>query len=494
MLVPATAFPVSGGRAGSTAAGWAAGGAGGLGGAVDAEAAVDVVGENLAVGLAGRAVVDGVVAVDDRAHRVAADRAGLACAVVDRGGPLLRGAHLVAGALERQPLGHSAADRLDHSLGVLGVQTARHDERRQPGAVAHLVREPAPQPGEHPLVAEEPVQPLSSSGEAAGKLIGFDLISLRAQILQRRLGQRIPLDDPNARLALGPRLGKQECIPIRETPPHEPALRATRGAAVRPQPSTLHEVDDVALRTEPQDEEFAAPCDGLERLAGGRGRRWRIRLQRREGEDLNPLQDRASQPRDQPLGVSVYFWKFWHLPMVAGPSPGLHSGFPQQPGGLRVPESETVWLSKAAYDRLTQELEHLRTVERPRASQRIGVARAHGDIRENAEYDAAKEEQGKLEGRIRQLEATLRVAKVGEAPCGDHVVAGMVVTTVDADGVEETFLLGSREDRPVGLAVYSAQSPLGKALIGHGVGDTVSYQAPAGAFKLTIKAIRPLEE
>jgi transcription elongation factor GreA len=159
-----------------------------------------------------------------------------------------------------------------------------------------------------------------------------------------------------------------------------------------------------------------------------------------------------------------------------------------------VPESETVWLSKAAYDRLTQELEHLRTVERPRASQRIGVARAHGDIRENAEYDAAKEEQGKLEGRIRQLEATLRVAKVGEAPCGDHVVAGMVVTTVDADGVEETFLLGSREDRPVGLAVYSAQSPLGKALIGHGVGDTVSYQAPAGAFKLTIKAIRPLEE
>ncbi len=156
-------------------------------------------------------------------------------------------------------------------------------------------------------------------------------------------------------------------------------------------------------------------------------------------------------------------------------------------------ERNTVWLSKAAHDRLAQELEHLVTVERPLASERIGIARAHGDIRENAEYDSAKEEQGKLEARIRQLTETLRVAKVGEAPSGDHVAAGMVVTTVDSDGVEETFLLGSREDRPKGLAVYSAQSPLGKALIGHGVGETVSYQAPAGMFKLTIKAVRPLE-
>jgi transcription elongation factor GreA len=158
-----------------------------------------------------------------------------------------------------------------------------------------------------------------------------------------------------------------------------------------------------------------------------------------------------------------------------------------------VLESDIIWLSKAAYDRLTQELEHLRTVERPRASERIGIARSHGDIRENAEYDVAKDEQGKIEARIRQLEATLRVAKVGEAPSGNQIAAGMVVTTVDADGVEETFLLGSREDRPQGLAVYSAQSPLGKALLGHTVGETVSYQAPAGMFKLTITGVRPLE-
>jgi len=158
-----------------------------------------------------------------------------------------------------------------------------------------------------------------------------------------------------------------------------------------------------------------------------------------------------------------------------------------------VSETESVWLSKAAYERLSNELEHLRTVERKRASERIGQARSHGDIRENAEYDAAKDEQGKIESRIRQLEHTLRNAHVGEAPTGDTVTAGMVVTTIDADGEEETFLLGSREDRPQGLSVVSANSPLGKALIGHRVGDRVSYQAPAGAFKLEITAVRPLE-
>lgn len=156
-------------------------------------------------------------------------------------------------------------------------------------------------------------------------------------------------------------------------------------------------------------------------------------------------------------------------------------------------DTEAIWLSKAAYERLSNELEHLRTVERTRASERIGQARSHGDIRENAEYDAAKDEQGKIESRIRQLEQTLRNAKVGEAPTGDTVSAGMVVTTIDADGKEEEFLLGSREDRPQGLSVVSAQSPLGKALIGHRAGDRVSYQAPAGAFKLEIKAVRPLE-
>ena len=155
--------------------------------------------------------------------------------------------------------------------------------------------------------------------------------------------------------------------------------------------------------------------------------------------------------------------------------------------------SETVWLSQSAYDRLSAELEQLKTEGRPAASKAIEIARAHGDLKENAEYDSAKEEQGKMEARIRQLTEMLRNAKVGEAPTGDAVTAGMVVTTVDEDGDEDTFLLGSREDRAEGLQVVSANSPLGLALMGAKVGETRSYQAPAGEFKMTVTAVRPLE-
>lgn len=154
--------------------------------------------------------------------------------------------------------------------------------------------------------------------------------------------------------------------------------------------------------------------------------------------------------------------------------------------------SETVWLSQSAYDRLRGELDHLKTVGREQASKAIEIARAHGDLRENAEYHSAKEEQGKMEARIRQLGEMLRDAKVGEAPSGDKLAAGMVVTTVDSDGDESTFLLGSREDRAEGLSVVSVQSPLGKALVGRQVGDDVRYQAPAGEFKLKVTAARPL--
>jgi transcription elongation factor GreA len=155
--------------------------------------------------------------------------------------------------------------------------------------------------------------------------------------------------------------------------------------------------------------------------------------------------------------------------------------------------SETVWLSQSAYDRLSAELAELTSDGRVRASKAIEVARAHGDLKENAEYDSAKEEQGKMESRIRQLQEMLRDAQVGEAPVGDAVQAGMVVTTSDADGDEDTFLLGSREDRIEGLGVVSAQSPLGRALLGRSKGETVSYEAPAGTFSVTITDAKPLE-
>ncbi len=140
------------------------------------------------------------------------------------------------------------------------------------------------------------------------------------------------------------------------------------------------------------------------------------------------------------------------------------------------------WLTQEAYDRL--QAEHDRLVEaRPEVSKMIEKAREEGDLRENGGYHAAKEEQGKQEARIRQLEQLLRTAKVGEAPTSEGVAGpGMVVTVrFDGDDEPEKFLLGSREDHVDGdLEIYSAQSPLGKALTGARVGDTVTYELPNG--------------
>jgi transcription elongation factor GreA len=159
--------------------------------------------------------------------------------------------------------------------------------------------------------------------------------------------------------------------------------------------------------------------------------------------------------------------------------------------GEDVSVSEIVWLTEQAFERLRNELEDLKTEGRRKASEAIEAARAHGDLRENAEYHSAKEEQGKMEARIRQLEEMLRHAKVGTPPSGDTVAAGMIVTIVDDDEDEQTFLLGSREDRPEGLPVVSAASPMGKAIVGKQVGDVATYEAPAGSFQVKILDAQP---
>ena len=146
------------------------------------------------------------------------------------------------------------------------------------------------------------------------------------------------------------------------------------------------------------------------------------------------------------------------------------------------------WLSQEAFDRLTAELEDLKTRGREDIAKEIEVARAHGDLRENAEYHAAKDEQGKMEARIRQLEVLLRQAKIGQPDNTDEVRPGLVVT-LDVDGDEETYLLGSREDTHDTHDVLSADSPIGQAIIGHGVGETVTVQAPAAQFDVTITHI-----
>jgi transcription elongation factor GreA len=149
-------------------------------------------------------------------------------------------------------------------------------------------------------------------------------------------------------------------------------------------------------------------------------------------------------------------------------------------------EHSTIWLTREAFDKLQGELDNLRGPVRSEIVARISAARDEGDLKENGGYHAAREEQGKTEARIRQLEDMLRRAEVGETPADDGVVEpGMKVTykfVGDSDDEAETFLLGAREmeDTTDGIKVYSPQSPLGSAIIGHQKGDSVTYQAPNG--------------
>ncbi len=147
---------------------------------------------------------------------------------------------------------------------------------------------------------------------------------------------------------------------------------------------------------------------------------------------------------------------------------------------------QEIWLTQEAFDKLQGELDNLRGPVRTEIIAKISAARDEGDLKENGGYHAAREEQGKTEARIRQLEDMLRRAHVGETPADDGVVEpGMKVTykfVGDADDEAEEFLLGAREmeDTTEGLRVYSPQSPLGSAIIGAKKGETVSYKAPNG--------------
>jgi transcription elongation factor GreA len=157
-------------------------------------------------------------------------------------------------------------------------------------------------------------------------------------------------------------------------------------------------------------------------------------------------------------------------------------------------DQTTIWLTQDAFDRLQGELENLRGPVRSEIVTRIAAARDEGDLKENGGYHAAREEQGKTEARIRQLEDMLRRAKVGETPADNGVVEpGMKVTykfAGEADDQAETFVLGAREmeDTTAGLKVYSPQSPLGSAIIGHKKGEAVSFEAPNGK-KLEVQIV-----
>ncbi len=142
-------------------------------------------------------------------------------------------------------------------------------------------------------------------------------------------------------------------------------------------------------------------------------------------------------------------------------------------------DDRATYLTPEAYERLSAELDELKTVGRERVSQAIGVAREHGDIRENADYDAAKNEQGMMEARIRQLEEILRSAVVGQPRDTGKAGPGMVVR-LEIAGDEEVYFLGSREEAINGMDVLSLQSPLGQAVLGRKPGEEFTYTTPTG--------------
>jgi transcription elongation factor GreA len=150
------------------------------------------------------------------------------------------------------------------------------------------------------------------------------------------------------------------------------------------------------------------------------------------------------------------------------------------------------WLTREAHNRLKAELDAL--IEgRPAMAAEISARREEGDLKENGGYHAAREEQGKQESRIRQLQELLRTAQVGEAPThAGEAGPGMVVTVrFEDDDETETFLIGSREET-ADMEVYSAASPLGRALDGAKVGETREYETPNGkTMHVTLEKAEP---
>ncbi len=148
-------------------------------------------------------------------------------------------------------------------------------------------------------------------------------------------------------------------------------------------------------------------------------------------------------------------------------------------------------LSQEAFDRLAREYDDLTNRGRIEIAQKIETARELGDLSENGDYHAAKEEQGKMEGRIAQLGVMLENAEIVEVDAGtQEIQAGCVVgVKYEGDDDVETYLIGSIEEKRDGVDVMSPGSPIGQALLGAKVGDVVSYEAPGGTLSVEVVTI-----
>jgi transcription elongation factor GreA len=150
--------------------------------------------------------------------------------------------------------------------------------------------------------------------------------------------------------------------------------------------------------------------------------------------------------------------------------------------------TDVIYITKEGLDNLKNELNELVETKRPEVANRIKSAREMGDISENAEYDAARQEQAVIEGRIEELEEILKNARVTEAIKKDIVAVGVKVT-LHVDGEEETFhIVGAPEADPSANKI-SHESPLGASLVGKKVGDKIDVEAPIGKLTYTILRI-----
>lgn len=153
-------------------------------------------------------------------------------------------------------------------------------------------------------------------------------------------------------------------------------------------------------------------------------------------------------------------------------------------------DQKKVPLTRQALDRLREELGFLEGEGRTKIIEEIATARAHGDLSENAEYHAAREQQGLQEARVRQLRQMIENAEIIETSDDGVVRPGMIVTLRYEGEEPEAYLFGLREEKGGDYPVLTPESPLGQALTGHGAGETVTTKTPAGELKVEIVEVR----
>ena len=154
-------------------------------------------------------------------------------------------------------------------------------------------------------------------------------------------------------------------------------------------------------------------------------------------------------------------------------------------------EEKNKEMTRDAYDRLKSELDQLEGEGRRSIIDAIATARAHGDLSENAEYHAAREQQGMQEARVRQIRQMLEDVVIVEVTDDGVIKPGMLVTIkTGGDDEEETYLLGLREEKGGEHDVLTPESPMGKSLLGHSAGEKVKAQAPRGEIEIEIVSVR----